>query len=528
MRYRLLIVVICLAIMMIANGCSPQLFDNGHSLPSSNTLVLFESEPQTLDPAMSQEVSSHLYVTHIFAGLVSLDDDMQPVPELAHSWNVCPDSLTYTFHLRSDAAFHDGRTITAADLKYSWERACLPETGSPTASIYLNDIVGVTDMLKGRAGSLTGVEVLGDHTLRVTIKAPKTYFLAKLTYPVAYVVDKYNVDSSKDWWRKPNGSGPFRLKDWDTGKLLLLQRNDLYYGEKAKLDHVAFLLSGGVPMRLYENGEIDVTHVSLSNLDRVRDPASPFHAELNIFPEYSLIFIGFNTTKPPFDDIRMRQAFAKAVNKDRLADKLLMGTVKPAYGILPPGMPGWSQTQKYSYNLEAARSLVQQAGYGPESPMQAANLTAPGQGGWVGHWLTSIIWEWTSELGLQIGVRQLDSAAYFDRLDAELDEMFFFGWVADYPDPQNFLEVLFGTGSKNNVGGYSNPAVDALLTLASTETDIEVRMDLYRQAEILVMDEAACIPLWFNENHLLVKPYVKDYTLNPLGVPRLAQVSLVR
>ena len=526
MRYRTIIVLLWLA-LITGTGCSG-LLDHGPSIPSSNTLVLFDHGPMTLDPAMSQDVSSHIYVTHIYSGLVGLDNDMQSSPELAESWDVSPDSLTYTFHLRPDAAFHDGRPITATDLKYSWERACRPETGSPTAPTYLNDIVGVSEMLQGEADSLSGVRVLDDHTLQVTINAPKAHFLAKLTYPVAYVVDKLNVESGKDWWRKPNGSGPFRLRDWDTGKLILLQRNDRYYGESAKLDHVAFLLSGGVPMRLYEKGDIDVTHVSLSHLDRVLDPTSPFLAEFNVFPELSLMFIGFDTTKPPFDDVRMRRALAQAVDKERLANQIFMGTVVPAYSILPPGMPGWSRTQAYSYDLEEARTLVQQAGYGPENPMPLANLTMTGEGGRIGQWLTSIMWEWTVELELELGVRQLDSEAYFDKLGTELDQMFFYGWVADYPDPQNFLEVLFGTGSINNVSGYSNSEVDRLLAAAAIEADTETRLGLYRQAEEILMDEAACIPLWFNENHMLIKPYVKDFSLNPLGVPRLAQVSLTK
>ena len=161
-----------------------------------------------------------------------LDDDLEPAPDLAESWDISPDNLTYTFHLRSGVQFQDGKTLTAADVKYSWERACNPDTRSPVAGTYLGDIAGSNDVLNGSAEEISGVTVLDERTLKVTITSPISYFLAKLTYPTAMVVDRENV-SSGQWWRDPNGAGPFKLKEWQSDSWVVVERNNRYYGKKA-------------------------------------------------------------------------------------------------------------------------------------------------------------------------------------------------------------------------------------------------------------------------------------------------------
>lgn len=527
LNLRSLLLILLIAALCFNSACGLWDGQDSPSIPHKNTLTLVDAGPMTLDPAISQEVSSHSYIMQIFSGLVALDENMEPVGDIAERWDISDDGETYTFHLRQDVSFHDGKKVTATDLKYSWERACHPETESPTAPTYLNDIVGVREMLAGETEAIGGVKVLDDYTLQVTIDAPKAYFLAKLTYPVAFVVDEVNVKSGEEWWREPNGSGPFKLKEWREDELVLLERNELYYGDKAKLSYVAFLLWGGVPMQMYETGEIDVTYVSLSNLDRVTDERNPLHQELEVFPELSLTYIGLNTTKPPFNDPRVRQAFCQAVDKERLVSQLLKDSVIPADGILPPGMPGYSgEIQGLDYDLEQARTLIAEAGYADDAGVPPVAFTVPGEGGNVPTWLTSILWQWKQELEVEIEVRQLESEAYLYRLDEEMDEMFFFGWVADYPDPQNFLEVLFHSQTVNNKGEYSNPDVDSLLEQAAVEQDSNTRFELYQEAEQLIISDAACVPLWFGRNYILVKPYVNGYTLSPLGIPVLANVSV--
>jgi len=197
------------------------------------TLKLWDVGPLTLDPAISGEMSSHLYIMQIFNGLVKLNENLEPVSDLAERWSVSPDGKTYTFFLRRDARFHNGKPVTASDVKYSWERACSPGTGSQTASTYLNDIVGSAEVLSGQAQNLSGVSVIDDYTLSVTIDAPKVYFLSKLAYPTSFVVDRQNVETGGDWWYRPNGSGPYRMARWNMGSLIILQPSQYYYGKRA-------------------------------------------------------------------------------------------------------------------------------------------------------------------------------------------------------------------------------------------------------------------------------------------------------
>lgn len=496
--------------------------------PSSGqgVLNLWDTGPLTLDPAISADMSSHLYVMQIFSGLVRLDHELNVVPDIAETWEPSPDGKTYTFHLRQGVKFHSGREVKAADFKYSWERACDPDTGSGTAATYLGDIVGAKDMLAGKTGEISGVEVIDDYTLQVTIDAPKAYFLDKLAYPTAFVVDRANVESGQYWWREPNGTGPFKLKEWKERQRLILERSQIYYGEPAKLEQVVYLLSG-VPMALYEKGEIDVTSVSTSYIDQASDETNPFHQELAVTPELSLYYIGFNTAQPPFDDVNVRRAFCLAVNKERIAKVILRDMVNEADGILPPGMPGYNETlEGLDYDVEKAKELIIDSKYGDVSNLPPITLTVEGYGNSIPSYLGAIIQEWQQNLGVEISVRQLEPEVFIYNLKQEKDEMFALGWVADYPDPHNFLDILFYTGSEVNIFEYSNPMLDALLDQAAIEQNRAVRLTMYQQAEQLVVDDAPCLPLFHGANYILVKPYVKGYELSPLGIPDLSKVYL--
>ena len=490
-------------------------------------LRLWDVGPVTLDPAISADMSSHLYVMHIFSGLVRLDEELDIVPDIAESWEPSPDGKTYTFHLRQGVKFHDGREVRAADFKYSWERACDPDTGSGTATTYLGDIVGAKDMLAGKTGEITGVEVIGDYTLRVTIDAPKAYFLDKLAYPTAFVVDRDDADSGEYWWLEPNGTGPFKLREWTPGQRLILERSQVYYGEPARLQRVIFSLVAGEPMTLYETGQIDVVPVYLAYIDQVRDETNPLHQELAVTPELSLYYIGFNTVKPPFDDVNVRRAFCLAVDKERIAKVILRDILNSANGILPPGMPGYNEAlEGLDYDVERAKELIAASKYGDASNLPPITLTVEGYGNSIPAYLGAIIQEWQQNLGVEISVRQLETENFIYNLKEEKDEMFTMGWIADYPDPHNFLDILFHTGSEVNICEYNNPALDALLDQAAIEQDETVRLAMYQQAEQMVVVDAPCLPLWHSTNYVLAKPYVKGYEISPQGIPDLSKVYI--
>ncbi len=491
-------------------------------------LNLYGIDPYTLDPALVGDAASGTYVLQLFSGLLRLGDDMEPVGDIARSWQVSDDGRTYTFELRDDVYFHDGGKVRAQDFKYSWERAANPATGSQVAATYLGDIVGVNEMLAGESDHISGVEVLGDYRLRVTIDEPKSYFLSKLTYVTSFVVDRANVEQGGEWWRSPNGTGPFVLKQWLQSSRFELGRNANYYGELAKVESVVFHLWAGVPMNLYETGEIDVASVNVAYIDRVRDEAGVFYHDLTEVPELSLMYIGFNLNKPPFDDANIRRAFSQALDKAKLVSLVFRDTVTLADGILPPGMPGFNPALSgLGYDIDKAKELIAASEYGDVSNLPPITITIGGWGGLIPGELEAIIHQWRINLGVEVEVRQLEPEEFLYNLMQEKDNMFFWGWNADYPHPQNFLEILFGTGSESNAGEYSNIEVDALLQMAGVEPDSQLSLELYQQAEQKLVSDAACLPLWFGQNFTLVKPYVTGYDINPLGFVMLNRVSIL-
>ncbi len=531
---RILTIIISLVLIssllaFYSPGISCQPKQDGTSPPASEEKVLnlYGIDPLTLDPAISGEMTSHEYIMQIFSGLVRFDDKMEPVPDIAEKWQASNDGRTYTFYLRKDVKFHDGREVKAEDFKYSWERAADPETGSHTAATYLGDIVGVGEVLAGESEEISGVRIIDDYTLQITIDAPKSYFLSKLTYPTAFVVDRVNVELGREWWHSPNGTGAFKLRQWDENELFVLERNELYYGELAKVDTVIFQLWGGIPVNMYETGEIDVATVYLDYIDKVTDEAGPFHRELSIVPELSFFYIGFNHSKPPFDDVNIRRAFSQAIDKDKIVSLVFKDMRKQADGILPPGMPGFNKDLSgLDYDVNRAKELIAASKYGDVSELPPITINTGGWGGLISQELESIVHEWRQNLGVEVKVRQLEPERFLYYLKEEKDEMFLMGWIADYPHPQDFLDILFHSGTDNNYGEYSNPEVDSLLERGAVEQDYGMSLALYQQAEQKLVEDAAFLPLSFGQNYILIKPYIKGYTINPMGFAMLNKVSI--
>jgi oligopeptide transport system substrate-binding protein len=488
-------------------------------VPADRTFFTAGIDPVTLDPAMSRESRSHQFVAHIYSGLTRLDDGLRIQPDLAAGWTISDNGTVYTFTLREGITFHDGTPITAEDVQYSLERATDPALLSPTALTYLGDIVGVQEKLEGNASTISGVEVLGRRRVRITIEAPKAYFLAKLTYSTAAITDRRNVESGgTEWWRDPNGSGPFKLRTWEEGEVLVLERHDGYLTVPIKLEFAMFRILAGIPFNMYEAGSVDIAGIGGSNIERARDPDNKFSEQLRILPQLSVHYVGFNTQKPPFDDPLVRRAFAMAVDRKRLINVVYENVVQEAKGILPPGMPGYNpDLQALTYDPEGALRLIEQSSYGSVDALPEIVLTSVGLGGLAGD-TAFILGGWANDLGVTVSVRQLDPTTYFYQLTEELDNLYKSGWAADYPDPENFLDILFHSGNlTNNPGDYENAEVDGLLEQARTEQDWPTRQALYRQAEQLIVDDAATIPLVHDVQYMLVKPYVNGLHVSPLG-----------
>lgn len=490
------------------------------------------ADPPTLDPHLVTDTTSAGIVVEIFSGLVALNTDLQLVPDLAESWDISEDGTIYTFRLRDDAKFHDGKLVTAHDVKWSFERAANPRTASPVADVYLNDIVGVNEVMEGSATNISGIRVIDDRSIQFTIDAPKAYFLAKLTYPTAYVLDRENVESGGSTWTdNPNGTGPFRLKEYRIGERLVLERNPFYVREVGGgVDSILMFLAGGQSMAMYENDEIDVTGVGLFDLDRVLDPSEPLNRELVIAPpDFSVSYIGFNTTMPPFDDTKFRQALNHAVDKELIAEQVLAGLVDPAYGILPPGFPAFDpDLQGLRFDQDLAKQLLAESRYADPEARPRIVVTVPGTGGTVGLDLEVVLEMWKQVLGVEVEIQQVEWATFLQDLNRQKYQAYAgLGWEADYPDPQDFLDILFHSESGLNHGAYSNPELDGILEKARVEPDVQQRVQLYQRAERLIVNDVAWIPLWFSgETHVLIKSHVRGYRLTPMIVPKLRQIRL--
>ncbi len=496
-------------------------------------LKLLGSDPTTLDPHQTGDATSSRYVLEVFGGLLTINPDTAIVPDVAQDWDLDSDGMGYTFRLNPAAAFHNGRKVTSADVQWSLERASNPATEAPAVDTFLGDIVGVKTKLNGEADSIEGVSIVDDETLRIEIDAPKSYFISKLTYPSSFLVDRANVETGREWTRAPNGTGPFMLAEYDPGVLMRLERFDGYHLGPAKIDAVEFNLAGGDALLMYENDELDVARVGAAGVAVFSDPANPLHEDFHTGPaEFDVSYIGMNTNEPPFDDVNVRLALNYAIDRETIAEVLLESSVVPAKGILPPGFPGYNpDLAGFEYDPDKARRLLAESTYGADTyGYPPITMTLPGSfGADVDPVTEVIVATWKAQLGIEMDLLQTEWGTYLQDLrDGRFQIFGGLGWIADYPDPENFLGGLFQTGNANNHTHYSDPELDELLERARVEQDQEARFALYREAEQMILDGAPWAPLYHSAGeHYLIKPQVQGWPLSPLIIPRFRFVYFI-
>ncbi|WKZ39911.1 MAG: peptide ABC transporter substrate-binding protein [Anaerolineales bacterium] len=487
-------------------------------VPLNQTLVYSGGESTNLreyDPATTYGAGNKL----VFSGLVSLDPHLNLTPDLAETWDVSDDGMMYTFHLRENAKFHDGRQVTAQDVVYSWERAASSELKSDTVLTYLGDIVGVKEKFAGQASSISGLNVIDEKTLQVTIDAPKPYFLLKLTYATAFVVDKANVETGAEWVRRPNGTGPYKLKEWRSFEYITYEANQDFYLGAPSIPYVMVKLYAGDGVRLYETGEVDLTGVGLFSAERMLNPEEPLNSQLITGVNLCTGYVVFDTTQPPFDDVNVRKAFSMAFDRQRFIEVLLRGLALPAQGLYPPGLPGFNYSLRgLPHDPEQARQLLADSKYANGLPEIV--YTTSGIGSYISRNVSALVEMWEQELGVKIKIENIEFNYYYDQIySGNHGQIFGGGWCADYADPENFADVLFHSQSAQNHSGYSNPELDVLLEAARVEQDVTKRIAMYQEAEQIIVDDA---PVLFTTHSLsfeLVKPYVKGFVFSPISVP---------
>lgn len=500
-----------------------------YGLDRKQTLVLLGGEPidKDLDPARTEGAAGGM-VGLLFSGLVNMTPDLQIQPDLAENWKISDDGLVYTFTLRRDIAFEFGRPITAQDFKYSWERAADPATASHTAATYLGDIVGFQDKLNGKAPEVSGIKVINDFTLQVTLDGPKPYFLAKLTYPTSFVVDQENIKASPTGWMfVPNASGPYALKEFRREEAMIFERNESYHTQP-KLPYIVYrLYASGTALSYYQADQVDIAYISGATAKPIKSPDHALNKQLINTTMLCTSFILFNNSQPPFDDPNVRKAFAQAIDNSRLSEVLTQGTALLAKTILPPAMPGFSSDLAADpFDVNAAKVALAASKYAGSMPRIV--LMTSGYANQKNDYTDALVDMWRKNLGVTVEVQFLDPDDYSKAARQQKGQMATYGWCADYPDPENFLDVLFFTGRELNVASYSNPEVDAVLIKGRTEQDPVKRLALYKQAEKLLLQDHAAVPYIHSQAYVLVKPDVKGFVVPPLHTRALNLIRLER
>jgi oligopeptide transport system substrate-binding protein len=491
-------------------------------LDKTNALQLTSGEPATLDPARSHEGTDGV-IGDIYSGLVVLDRSLQVQSALAERWDVTPDGTTYTFHLRKNARFQNGRPVDASDVVFSWLRAASPELDSDTALLALGDIEGVKEFHEGKADAVKGIRWTDSSTVEVTLLAPVTSFLEKLTLPAASIVDRDNV-RLPHWELNPNGTGPFRMVQRVPQRSILLEPNSQYYGPVPRLQHLIYWISSAARETLYKNNKLDGLRTAGPLPAQVLDPHDPLFG--NVFVEQRLCtnYLTLNASLPPFDDPLVRKAFELAIDRSIYTEVTPIPGDLPGYGVLPPGMPGYSAGWAPDmFDPEQAKQLLHQSRYFNGSDLSTGfTLMLPTDGLEYDSTMEFLIDSWIKNLGITVHVEGLPAEVYQDRVNAgdyglvKVDSQ-----CAAYSDPDYFYDFLFLGESARDQSHYRNERMDSLLEAAGSERDWGKRIVLYRQADQIIYDDAPIITLSYSgPEYVIWKPYIAGYTPTFIGVPQ--------
>jgi oligopeptide transport system substrate-binding protein len=545
--------LLCLLAMLLAacgsqGGSAPQGGNGSTSKAPDDKQVLHYpvvGDISTVDPALVEDTDSNFPIQCIYTGLVTLDKGLNVQPQLAKSYETSSDGLTWTFKLKDNLKFSDGTPLTSTDVVYSINRAIDPATRS-TVSGYLSLVKGYADFNGGKAGikTLIGDSLLAPDPQTVVIKISKNaaYFLQTLTYPTSYVVnhalvEKYGAKFT-DHLDEGAGAGPFKVSpqgySHTTG--IELVPNDNYYSAKPTLKHLSVLFykdQTGM-YKAYQAGQLDFTPVPPANLDAERQ--SPGFSQI---PLLTIRYITMNYLIKPFDNVKIRQAMALAINKDVLAKDALNNAFTATNHFIPSGMPGYNQglqsidgANSTAGNADKAKQLLadgmKEAGYADVNALPPLTLTLYPRNQQFKDAVAVITQNWQQTLGLKVNVTIVDRAKLLTLTSGSKNnpqglQMWLAGWNADYPDPQDWLSTFFENNADYNQMNYgqnqsttadAQKAVQEKLLQADTTQDNAARMKLYNDAEQQLENDVAWIPLWQESLQILVRPTVQNLKPN--------------
>lgn len=523
-----------LSILMIAaiglfalSGCDASV---SHNHPDERVFRMnLGTEPPDLDPPKISDLTSYTVIQNVMRGLTYYDQSLKPQPAVAERWERSADGLRYTFHLRKNARWSDGNPVTAQQFIDGWQRALSPETAADYAFFLFELKNGkayfekkITDFSK------VGVRAVGDKILVVDLERPTPFFLDLMAAPIALPVRKDLVEKYGERYVEAAhfvGDGPYVLKQWVHDDHIRLEPNRYYWGHKPDVDAVEMVMVNDTNTStvMYENNELDFieTTTSIASFDVRRLSKSP-DAHTNQI--HRINYFGFNIDKPPFNDVRVRKAFAMALDR-RYFPKLLQSGQTPIASWISKGLVGYNPDMGLPYDPKEARRLLAEAGYPNGKGFPKVSLAY--------RTLYDIQKEceivqylWKKNLGVDVKLQNMEWKVYISQLRQDPPNIFLMGWFVDYPDADSYMSMML-SDSGNNYTRWKSKRYDELVAKAVVTLDPKERQKLYDKAQtILLMKDVAMIPSFQVEKTWLVKPWVKGMQINALNLITLDQISV--
>lgn len=471
-------------------------------------------DPETVDPALNRAIDGGNMILHAFEGLLTLDENGQLKEGQAESWETSEDGLTWTFHLRDGLKWSDGTDLTAKDFVYSWQRVCDPNVAAPYAETVLGMVKGYDEAV---AGDITKLDVQApdEKTVVVNLANPCSYFGELAAFATLNPVQQATVEANGDAWATSAdtyiSNGPFMMTEWVPGSHITFSKNPNYWNAEAiKLDKLEFELieDSNAAYSAYTSGEVDM----IKDVPTEEIPSLQGNDDFHVEPIIGTYYVSLNLQKEYFQDARVRKALSLAIDRNYVANTLMQGTYSPASSIVGPG---WLDTDGSSFaenanggtpyidndnfdaNLEEAKKLLEEAGYpnGEGFPQIEYTTNDAGYHKVVAEYLQQA---WAA-IGIDLKVNIVEWASFIPmRRNGEFD-VARNGWVGDYTDPSNILE-LFCTTNGNNDGKYTNADFDAAIEDSRVTTDATTRSADLHKAEDTLMNDAGCIPIaYYND-----------------------------
>lgn len=521
---------ILISLSLVFSACTKKQNSTEYGLDIKETLrINLQQEPPSLDWSKATDTTSALVVLNMMDGLVDYnlnDPELAAIPALASEWSSAENAKKWTFTLRKDVKWSDGVDFTAQHVIDGWERLLNPATASEYA-YFLFGIKNAKAYNEGKVKdfSQVGVAIDKEGKLQIELEQAQSYFPYLLTHHSTYPLRKDVVQKFGDKWTAPENIvtlGAYKLKVWEHDKAIVLERNDGYYGEKAKTKYVlAYMINElSTALNLFDSGKLDVQS-SLPSREIGQLRKRPEYKEKGTLGTY---YFGMNTKKAPFDNVKVRSAFNHAINRKEITDLLAGGQV-PLTSWIPAGMFGYEAERGIKFDVEKAKQLLDEAGYADRTKLPkvtlAFNTNEDHQ-----RIAENIQAQISKNLGINIELKNEEWKVYLSSLRSDTPQIYRMGWVADFPDPDNFMNLMTSY-SENNHTKWGSPKYDELISKAVSITTKDERRGIYSEAQkILAEIEVPVIPIYSRVSQELVSSRVVNYPLNAMERQPLKGVSL--